>query len=250
MAILTAKAYFSTRPETHSERVQCVEFTDALPKTGLDSVIVATLATFQSLVDAYDKARVANEAAATRLAKTAERVQETSTAFAEAIGRWLRKIDSENDRDEFGADALKPKFGDRTPSDFLRVGDWIKVAQMPVVFAHVDATPALVGSATTYQAVKDATDVLKGALGVHAAATTARTETSQALVKAEGAFDHTWGDLVRDLKRYAPAHATVPRFRRVRDAKAAAAEAPTTKAPTTEAPTTEAPTAPTEPPTT
>jgi len=227
MAILTAKSYFTTRPETPSERAKCVEFTADLPATGLHPVITATLAAFDPLIDAYDAARIANEAADTRLSKDSERVHGASAAFGTAIGRWLRKIDDVNDKDGFGADALKPKFGDKVPSDFLGSPDWTKVATMPVVFAHVDATPSLVGSAAAYQAVKDSTDALRAVLADQATSTTARTTASKALVAASNAFDRTWGNLVRDLKRYDPDRgATVPRFRRVRGAGAAQAQAP------------------------
>ena len=252
MTVTTTQSYFSTRPIGNADRVRCVEFTEDLPSTGLHAVIAGTLAAWLPVVAGFDAARVANEAAATRLSLDGGRVDAASAAFTAAFNRWTLKIDDANDQKGYAAAALKPKLDDQSLSTFLGSTDWDKVARMTTVFAHVDEVPSLVGTPESYQALKTATTVLQEALGEQDRSRGARSRTVAALAAAEKTFDQVYGTLVKNIQRFDPSGLAlqIPLFRRVRKVKGAEPE-PEAPAPTTDPPTTEAEPPvpePTEPP--
>src|SRR5262249_27817854 len=158
------KSFLSTRPRSHAERILSNAFAGGIATAGLHPSVVASLAAYFPVAAVYEAARVANEAAATKVAQDSDRQHAPSDRLTSAFRGWNRAIDDANDRDGYAAATLAPELDGATPTAFLKLPDAAKVARLVTLFAHVDATPSLVGDPADYEAVKGAADVLVAAI--------------------------------------------------------------------------------------
>lgn len=228
--------FLSNRPETPAERTEVI---DAVPGilgdlTTLDALV---LVTFQSLYDprrsVYQGACAAADAASLQVALATGAKNEADEAWKAAMERWsLTVVDADN---RSLASQLKPLMGDVTVSVFVRQDVQVKLERMPRLLLHVASRPELSGDPAKLDALRLATDALKGRVAEWKAALRARKDAVRDQVAAAAAFDKAYGSLVRAIEQVDPERAShVPVFHRAEGVEPVGAEMEAADGATTE----------------